>query len=108
MIGKYQPNHTWNLRRICYRFHIPRQNIGVIPYNLELEEAVTYGRVLQFLNRNIDEKQNNLFVGRGEHSTPMADPKIYIPYNEHIEIGEFYKIKISGVRGKDMNGILIN
>lgn len=58
MIGKYQPNHTWNLRRICYRFHIPRQNIGVIPYNLELEEAVTYGRVLQFLNRNIDEKQN--------------------------------------------------
>lgn len=55
---KYQPNHTWNLRRICYRFHIPRQNIGVIPYNLELEEAVTYGRVLQFLNRNIDEKQN--------------------------------------------------
>ena len=58
LIGKYQPNHTWNLRRICYRFHIPRQNIGVIPYNLELEEAVTYGRVLQFLNRNIDEKQN--------------------------------------------------
>lgn len=38
----------------------------------------------------------------------MADPKIYIPYNEHIEIGEFYKIEISGVRGKDMNGILIN
>ena len=37
LIGKYQPNHT---------------------YNLELEEAVTYGRVLQFLNRNIDEKQN--------------------------------------------------
>ena len=30
----------------------------MIPYNLELEEAVTYGRVLQFLNRNIDEKQN--------------------------------------------------
>lgn len=39
-------------------FSYPKTKYWRDPYNLELEEAVTYGRVLQFLNRNIDEKQN--------------------------------------------------
>ena len=52
LIGKYQQEHAWNLRRICYRFHIPRERIGVIPYNMELGEAMWSGRLLQFLNRS--------------------------------------------------------
>ena len=56
----------------------------------------------------IDEKYGEYYIGRGEHSTPMADPKIYVSSNLSLNIGDFYNVKITGVRGKDINGEIIN
>jgi hypothetical protein len=52
LIGNYQADSVWNISRICREFHIPRQKIGIIPYNMELAEAMAAGHLLQFLNRN--------------------------------------------------------
>ncbi len=54
LIGKYQMESKWNVRRICKEFHIPKEKIGVIPFNMELDDSAAQGRLLQFLNRNYD------------------------------------------------------
>ena len=52
LIGSYQPELPWNIGRICKEFQIPREKIGIIPYNAELKDAASKGHLLQFLNRN--------------------------------------------------------
>lgn len=52
LVGSYQPEFTWSYSRICYEYNIPRNRIGVIPYNMELKDAMQSGKVLQFINRN--------------------------------------------------------
>ncbi len=52
LIGRYRPESYWKISRICSEFHIPRDRIGVIPYNMEMEEAMMQGHLLQYLNRN--------------------------------------------------------
>lgn len=79
LIGKYQQEHTWNLRRICHRYHIPRERIGVIPYNMELEEAMRQGRLLQFLNRNSEGKigkENAYLMRQLKHAAGMLLSRI--------------------------------
>lgn len=52
LIGNYRMESEWDISRICKEFPIGRDKIGVIPYNMELSDAVAQGRLLQFLNRN--------------------------------------------------------
>lgn len=52
LIGNYQPESEWDISRICQEFHIPKDRIGVIPFNMEMAESMAQGRLLQFLNRN--------------------------------------------------------
>jgi hypothetical protein len=52
LVGRYQKDYHWNLAKLRRRFHIPRQKIGAIPYNMELQMAMQEGRILQFINRN--------------------------------------------------------
>jgi hypothetical protein len=52
LIGRYQKEYAWNVSKLRRRFHVEREQIGVIPYNMELQSAIQEGRILQFLNRN--------------------------------------------------------
>lgn len=52
VIGNYRPESKWDISRICKEFHIGSDRIGVVPYNMEMAEAMACGRLLQFLNRN--------------------------------------------------------
>ena len=74
------------------------------------------GRIYDSLNESltgivekviIDSRTDSGYIGRGEHSTPMADPKIFISSERDLCIGDFYDVRITGSRGKDMNGELI-
>ncbi len=51
ILGGYIPEYRWNMTEIRKRFRIPVERIGAIPYNLELEQAMETGRLLQFVNR---------------------------------------------------------
>ena len=52
LIGQYQHELGWDVTRLRHKFHVARNQIGVVPYNLELQSAMNDGRMLQFLNRN--------------------------------------------------------
>lgn len=92
-----------------------------IPQSVKIERALSLmslqNSIYQSLNGSlvgtvekviIDEKLGEYYIGRGEHSTPMADPKIYVSSNLGLNIGDFYNVRITGVRGKDINGEIIN
>ena len=52
LIGNYKTEALWDVSRICREFHIPKDKIGIIPYNMELQDSMLQGHLLQFLNRN--------------------------------------------------------
>ena len=52
IIGKYQPEKRWTRKRICYEYNVPRNKIGVIPYNVEFNDALINGKLQHFLNYN--------------------------------------------------------
>lgn len=92
-----------------------------VPQNVKIERALSLislqKSIYESLNGSlvgtvekviIDDKHGEYYVGRGEHSTPMADPKIYISSNLNLNVGDFYNVRITGVRGKDINGEIIN
>lgn len=97
-----------------------RNYIDDIPQNVKIDRALALmalqGRIYDSLNESltgivekviIDSRTDSGYIGRGEHSTPMADPKIFISSERDLCIGDFYDVRITGSRGKDMNGELI-
>ena len=50
----------------------------------------------------IDHRQDDFYIGRSEHSTPMADPVIKIQTDKQLSIGEFYNVRINGIAGKNL------
>ncbi len=75
LIGSYQPELLFNYRRICYEYHIPKDKIGIIPYNIELLESMSQGRVVQFLNRNYEKascRENEYFMRHCKKSSIMV------------------------------------
>lgn len=44
---------------------------------------------------------------RGEHSTPMADPKIIVNDSADLMPGDFHNVKITRSLGKDMEGCIV-
>lgn len=52
LIGGYQKESRYNLENLVRRYPIHRKNIGVIPYNVELHDAIQEGRLVSFLTRN--------------------------------------------------------
>ena len=50
----------------------------------------------------IDCKQDDDYIGRSEHSTPMADPVVKIRTEKQLSVGEFYNVHISGKADKNL------
>lgn len=79
LIGQYQPEFGWNMTRIRRRFQIPRNRIGVIPYNMEMQSAMRDGKTLQFLNRNYlknSQPENELLMRELKRSASMIRENI--------------------------------
>lgn len=75
LIGSYKPEPLFNYRRICYEYHIPKNKIGIIPYNSELSESASHGLMLQFLNRNYEKasgRENEYFMRHCKKSSMMV------------------------------------
>ncbi|MBR1740750.1 MAG: hypothetical protein IJ733_02560 [Lachnospiraceae bacterium] len=74
LIGSYLPDYSWNLAKICKEFHISYSEIGVIPMNLELNTALSQGRLLTFLNLNYYKpsgKENSYFMRYAKRAEAM-------------------------------------
>lgn len=71
--------------------------------SLELNEA-KIGKVFTVL---VDRKEEDYFVGRTFADSPEVDGEVLINYNENINIGSFYKVKINDVDEYDLFGELV-
>lgn len=74
LVGNYQSDWRWNQAQIRRQFQIPRERIGVVPYNLDLQNAMREGRTLQFLNRNYlktSEPENEFLIRELKRSSNM-------------------------------------
>ncbi len=74
LIGSYQEELSCNLSCICQQFHIPKGRIGIIPYNMEMQDAMGNGHLLQFLNRNYfqaEDSQNEYLLRYAKRAARM-------------------------------------
>lgn len=74
LIGGYQEGTSCNMSYICREYKISRDRIGIIPYNLELEEAMSNGHLLQFLNRNYfqaEDRENEYLIRYAKRAVRM-------------------------------------
>lgn len=79
LIGQYRPEYGWDMTRIRRKFQVPRNRIGVVPYNMELQSAMGDGRTLQFLNRNYlrnSQPENELLMRELKRSATMLRENI--------------------------------
>ena len=61
------------------------------------------GKTIEVCYEGIDyDKQ--LFFGRCEYQTPEADTLVFFKSKKPIDIGKFYKVKITKVKGYDLQG----
>lgn len=60
------------------------------------------GSIQKVLYEDIDYNKS-LFIGRSQHSAPDIDSLVYFKGN-NLDVGNFYNIKITGVKGYDLIG----
>lgn len=74
IVGKYRPNRKWTRKRISYEYNVPRNKIGIMPYNIDLEEALNCGKLQQYLNYNYAKptnKENDYFIRQCKKSAKI-------------------------------------
>ena len=79
LIGNYQPNSKYNIKNICRRYKISNMDIAMIPYNTLYREAMTEGKLLEFMSANVEcseEDSNYFFKHAVEQAVEMLDEAI--------------------------------
>lgn len=79
IIGSYNHNSRYNLKNIQRKYRIKNENIAVIPYNIELKDALSEGNVIEFISRNYyckKEDSNYYFIKELKHATDMIVNKM--------------------------------
>lgn len=54
VVGRYDSDSRYNLRTIKSKYRIDGKSICAIPYNISFKDSVLEGRLVDFINRNID------------------------------------------------------
>lgn len=61
------------------------------------------GKTIEVCYEGID-YERQLFFGRSQYQTPEADTLVFFKSKKPIDIGKFYKVKITKVKGYDLQG----
>ena len=64
------------------------------------------GKVMEVCYEGIDFDSQMLF-GRSEYQTPDVDSIVFFKSSEPVELGNFYKVKITRVFGSDLKGEVV-
>ena len=60
LVGRYDRNSNEDIEMICNKYHIPKENIAVIPYNIHFHDAIAEGKVVDFISKSIYTKRNDV------------------------------------------------
>lgn len=75
IIGRYDSNSRYNVRNIRRKYHIDKDCIAVVPYNIEFKDAVCEGKMVDFMDKNISCQlydDNYEFINGVDYSTRMV------------------------------------
>ena len=70
----------------------------------EVSRQVNEKKVGQVLKVIIDRQEGDQYIGRTEYDSPEVDPEVVITA-DHLEIGQFYQIQITGAEDYDLMGV---
>lgn len=90
LIGNYQPNSKYNIKNICRHYKIPNMDIAMIPYNTLCREAMSEGKLIDFMSANVEcseEDSNYSFI----HAVGQAAEMLIEAVREVKHIKEEYK-----------------
>lgn len=73
--------------------------------NISLE--VNTAKVGQVLKVIVDKEADDFYIGRTEFDSPEVDPEVLIAKGKVLEIGSFYKVKITGAEDFDLYGDVV-
>lgn len=79
LIGQYNEESKYHRSNIRRKFHIKKEDLGVIPYNVDFMDSLIGGKTIEFLERNIDcrkEDYNYYFMQELRRSTNMILKKV--------------------------------
>lgn len=74
LIGNYQEQSRLNLKNIRRKYQLPKEQIGIIPFNLEFADAVNNGGVVEYLTRNLicgRQDDNYYFISQAKHAAEL-------------------------------------
>lgn len=74
IIGRYDENSIENVANIRRKYNIPKECIGVIPYNIHFHDALCKGNLVPFISKGIFHKRGDMdyhFIMELFHTTNM-------------------------------------
>ncbi|MBR3772748.1 MAG: hypothetical protein IKL07_10825 [Clostridium sp.] len=74
LIGNYQEQSRFHLRNIRRRYQITKEQVGMIPFNMEFADAASSGRLVEFLVRNFScqkQDENYSFIYQAKRAANM-------------------------------------
>lgn len=74
VVGRYDQNSRDSVQNIRRKYNIAKDSIGVIPYNIHFHDAVSEGKLVQFITRGIFSKKTDVdydFIMEVYHTTNM-------------------------------------
>lgn len=79
LIGSYNPYSRCTLKNIMRQYEIKKDELAVIPYNIEFHDAFLDGSLIKFLTRNYFCKKNDenyFFIREAKRATKMLLNKL--------------------------------
>lgn len=79
LVGRYDCDSRYNLRTIKSKYRIDNRSISVIPYNISFKDSVLEGRLVDFMNRNLECEiydDNYEFITGVDYATKMILRKV--------------------------------
>lgn len=78
---------------------------------MALQERIAYEsneqKIGQTLKVIIDKEEEDYYIGRTEYDSPEVDPEVLVKKNKMLNIGEYYKVKITGAQPFDLYGEVV-
>ena len=82
---------------------IKRERAGrIMQIQAGIAEEIGRSQIGQVVKVLIDRREEEYYVGRTEHDSPEVDPEVLIPGERTLQVGEFYRMVITGADEYDL------
>ena len=82
---------------------IKRKRAGrIMQIQAGIAEEIGRSQIGQVVKVLIDRQEEEYYVGRTEHDSPEVDPEVLIPGERTLQVGEFYRMVITGADEYDL------